>query len=173
MLADPLVRYLLEARLIGVLATHDPVASIHAVPMWYAFDGECVLLATGARSRKVRNLERDPNATFVLHDSRPGFEICGASLSGEVEVARGSKALGLIDRVHARYVAADAEEEPAVGRFLSSDDVALRLRPSLAFTWDERESAASSALRARGAALPLVPTSPRGTGQDLGSASSL
>ena len=160
-LADDLVRYLLEARLIGVLATRDDATAIHAVPMWYAPDDACVLLATGSRSRKVRNLERDPWATLVLHDSRPGFEVCGASISGKVEITRGSAAVGLIGRVHARYVAAGADEDPVVCEFLSSDDVALRLRPSTALTWDERASPANAALRARGGALPLVTTDPR------------
>jgi len=160
-LDDALVCELLGARLIGVLATLDPVRSIHAVPMWYALHEGYVLLATGSSSRKVRNLEIDPRATLVLHDSRPGFEVCGASIAGEVEVVRGFEALGLVDRVHARYVADGADEDPAVDEFLTSDDVALRLRPVTALTWDERGSLASEALRARGMALPLVTTDPR------------
>jgi hypothetical protein len=152
-LEDALVCELLEARLIGVFATRDPRTAIHAVPMWHAlYDGR-VLLATGSRSRKVRNLEHDPRATFVLHDSRPGFEICGTSISGEVEIVRGTEAVGLVDLVHARYVVEGADDDPAVRAFLMSDDVALRLRPVEALTCD--------ALRARGAALPLVSTDPR------------
>jgi nitroimidazol reductase NimA-like FMN-containing flavoprotein (pyridoxamine 5'-phosphate oxidase superfamily) len=77
-LEDPLVRELLGARLIGVLATFDD-ERIHAVPMWFAGAGDVVYLATGSRSRKVRNLGRDARATLVVHDSRPGFEVCGAS----------------------------------------------------------------------------------------------
>ena len=48
-----------------------------------------------------------------------------------------------------------------VALFLGSDDVALILRPEEAFTWDERGSEASRALREAGGALPLVPTEPR------------
>ena len=160
-LADALVRELLEARLIGVLATLDPLRSIHAVPMWYAADEDSVLLATGSRSRKVRNLQADPRATLVLHDSRPGFEVCGTSIAGRVEIVQGLEARGLVDRVHGRYVAGGADEDPAVREFFDSDDVALRLRPLTALTWDERGSPASEALRARREALPLVSTAPR------------
>jgi len=160
-LADALVRELLEARLVGVFATLDSIHSIHAVPMWYAADEGCVLLATGSRSRKVRNLQTDPRATLVLHDSRPGFEVCGTSIAGRVEIVQGLEARSLVDRVHGRYVAEGADEDPVVRGFLTSDDVALRLWPVAAFTWDERESQASRALRARGEALPLVPTDPR------------
>ncbi len=161
MLADALVRELLEARLIGVLATLDPIHSIHAVPIWYAADEGCVLLATGSRSRKVRNLQTDPRATLVVPDSRPGFEVCGTSIAGRVKIVQGLEARGLVDRVHGRYVAEGAHEDPAVREFFVSDGVALRLRPVTALTWDERGGPASTALRTRGDALPLVPTEPR------------
>jgi PPOX class probable F420-dependent enzyme len=160
-LADELVQELLAARLIGVVATLEPDGSIHAIPMWLApGDGE-ILLATGSGSRKVRNLERDPRATLVLHDSRPGAEVCGVSLRGRVELVRGESAHPLIGRVHARYVSAAGLSLPEVRDFLASDDVALRFVPDAAVTWDERPSAAAQALRTAEAALPLEPTTPR------------
>jgi hypothetical protein len=161
MLRHPLVRELLAARSICVLATLDPQHAIHAVPMWFAPDGDAVLLATGSRSRKVANLESDARATLVLHDSRPGFEVCGVSMSGRVDVLRGPHALPAIARVHDRYVVHDTQAGEHVRDFLASDDAALRFRPDSAWTWDERESPASDALRALGGALPLVPTEPR------------
>ena len=160
-LMDPLVRELLAARVVGVLATFDPAGSIHAVPMWFAAHEHCVLLATSARSRKVECLDNDPRATLVLHDSRPGFEVCGASLSGTVEVVRGPGALPLVDLVHLRYVTEEGAADRAVREFLESDDVALRLLPASCVTWDERDSPAAEALRASRGALPLRTTDPR------------
>ena len=161
MLEFPLVRELLDLRLVGVLCTLDPVLTIHAVPMWYACDGRAVVFATSSRSRKVANLEDDPRATLTLHDSRPGYEVCGALLAGSVEVARGAAAAELVDLVHRRYLAVDAEADEAVAAYLASDDVALRLTPASGITWDERGSAASERVRARGWALPLASTDPR------------
>lgn len=129
--------------------------------MWCAPDDGNVLLATGSRSRKVRNLERDPRATLVLHDSRAGFEVCGVSMEGAVEIVRDVAASQLVDRVHRRYVELASERIPEVGRFLASDDVALRFRPRSALSWDERGSDADDALSASGGALPLAPTEPR------------
>ena len=143
-----------------MLATFDHKA-IHAVPMWFALDDDQVLLATNSRSRKVRNLESDNRATVVVHDSRPGFEVCGVSMTGTVEIVRGPSAQLLIDRVHRRYVAPAAEHQAAPRGFLESDDAALRFTPESALTWDERGSEASNALRASGHALPLLPTEPR------------
>ena len=158
---DPLVRELVEARLVCVLATGDSDGGIHAVPMWFARDGDALVLATGSRSRKAANVRRDPRATFVIHDSRPGCEVCGALIRGRVDLLRGVAAQSLIELVHRRYVGAGAEAIPAVAAFLSSDDAALRFHPDVAFTWDERASDAARALRESGAALPLLPTEPR------------
>jgi PPOX class probable F420-dependent enzyme len=168
-LADPLVRELLHARLVGVLATAEAGGRIHAVPMWLAVDGDTLVLATGSRSRKVRNLRREPVATLVLHDSRPGFEICGASIRGRIELVAGDEARPLIELVHRRYVVAEAKTFSAVAEFLASDDVALRLRPDEAFTWDERGSEAARVLHEAGGALPLLPTDSRyfGSGSSL------
>lgn len=144
-----------------MLSTLEPDGSVHAVPMWFAPAEGAVLLATGSRSRKTRNLERDPRATLVLHDSRPGFEVCGASLRGWVEIVRGAAAGPLVHEVHRRYVGGAGLALPEAAQFLASDDVVLRLVPESAFTWDERENVAGLSLRESGAALPLRPTSPR------------
>ena len=160
-LGDPLVRELLSARLVCVLATLEPDGAIHAVPMWFGPHEGAIVLATGSRSRKLRNLAADPRATLVVHDSRPGFEVCGVTMAGEAEIVHGPAAQPLVDLVHDRYVTAGDDLPADVRAFLDSDDVALRFRPESAWTWDERPSSASVALRAAGAALPLEPTSPR------------
>jgi PPOX class probable F420-dependent enzyme len=160
-LSDPLVGELLAARVIGVLATIEPDGAVHAVPMWWSASEGAILLATGSRSRKIRNLERDPRATLVLHDSRPGAEVCGASIRGRVEIVRGAVAQPLVARVHGRYVSDRGLNLGEVSEFLASDDVAIRLTPETATTWDERASPAARALRESGGALPLEPTTAR------------
>jgi nitroimidazol reductase NimA-like FMN-containing flavoprotein (pyridoxamine 5'-phosphate oxidase superfamily) len=158
---DALVRELVGARLICVFATSDSDGRIHAVPMWFAPAGESLVLATGSASRKVANLAREQRATLVIHDSRPGVEVCGVCLQGRAEVVRGSSARALVELVHRRYVQAEAEAVAAVAEFLSTDDAAIRFHPEEALTWDERASAAARALRASGGALPLLTTEPR------------
>jgi PPOX class probable F420-dependent enzyme len=160
-LRDPLVRELVDARLIAVLSTLEQDGSIHAIPVWYAAAGDAIVFATGSESRKVRNIRRDPRATVTLHDSRPGMEICGASIRGTVEVVEGGAAVPLIEQVHRQYVTAEGLELPEVVEFLAFDDVVLRFRPESAVTWDERRSAAADAVRRTGTGLELVPTSPR------------
>lgn len=161
-LDDKLVRELLELRLVCVFATLDPEGgAIHAVPMWFASDRRSILLATGSRSHKVRNMRGDSRSTLVIHDSRPGFEVCGVSMMGRAEIVRGDEASPLVRRVHRRYVDESRATTSAVRAFLESDDVAIRFHPRSAFTWDQRGTEANEALRTTGAALPLVTTDAR------------
>jgi PPOX class probable F420-dependent enzyme len=159
--ADALVAELLDARLVGVLSTYDSGGFIHSTPMWYARSGHEVVLATSARSRKLRNLRRDARATLALHDSRPGYEVCGASIAGTVEIVLPPHAQELVELVHARYLATEAASDADVLTYLESDDTALRFTPATAVTWDERASAAARIVREHGWALPLVSTEPR------------
>jgi PPOX class probable F420-dependent enzyme len=161
--SDPLVRELLASRLIAVLSTLEPDGSVHAVPMWFATHGDDVILATSARSRKARNVERDPRATLVVHDSRPGSEVCGVSIRGRVEIIHAPGARPLVELVHRRYVTDAGAALSETRAFLAFDDVALRLVPERAFTWDERGNPATRALRDSGGAYPLEPTSHRAT----------
>ena len=159
-LRDPLVRELLEARLVGVLATIEPDGAVHAVPLWYASDGEAIVLATGSASRKVRNLRRDRRVTLVLHDSRPGFEIC-RGLHPRRSRARRGRRRGTDRRARSRALPEPGRRAPPAAReFLASDDLAIRLHPVAAVTWDERTSLAARELRLAGGALPLEPTAP-------------
>ena len=160
-LEDPLVAELLGAPLVGVFCTSEPDGVIHAVPMWFAVTGDSIVLATSSRSRKVANLVLDPRATLVVHDSRPGTEICGVSIRGRAALVDEASRQRLVDSVHARYVSVEGLALAEAAEFLASDDIALRLVPESAFTWDERSNPATVALRAAGGALPLVPTSPR------------
>jgi PPOX class probable F420-dependent enzyme len=160
-LADAVVSELLAARLVAVLATLEPNGAVHAVPLWFAVLDDGVVFATNAASRKVSNLLRDARATVVLHDSRPGFEVCGATLRGRVEVVTGTAATPLIDVVHRRYVSSAGLALSEARTFLAGDDAALVFRPVAAFTWDERTNPATAALRQVDGGLPLVPTTPR------------
>jgi hypothetical protein len=160
-LDDPLVEELLNARLVAVFATLNRDGAIHCVPMWFASEERSILLATGSRSTKVANLELDSRSTLVIHDSRPGFEVCGVSMVGQAEIVLGGEARPLVRRVHRRYVDESRGVPKAVKSFLESDDVALRFLPRSAFTWDQRGTNANEALRIAGGALGLLTTDPR------------
>lgn len=57
---------LLEAATIARLATRNPDGTIHIVPLLFKYVDGAILLGTQAISRKVKNIERDPNVTVLV-----------------------------------------------------------------------------------------------------------
>lgn len=142
---EPL-RHLLDARLIASLGTINRDGTPHIVAMWYLWEAEALLIPTNHATQKIRNLERDPRATVMIHDTRGGFDLCGAMLVGPVAIVRGPRALELNRRIHLRYVTERGLALDGVRRYLSGDDVTIRLQPERVATWDSRETKESGEL---------------------------
>ena len=149
-LSEPLVRELLGSRLIANLATLDPDGAVHLVGMWFLWDGEAVLSPTSQRTRKARNLLRDPRATVMVDDSRGGFDLRGVTLVGRAELVEGQAALELNRRIHEKYVTRDGLELEAVCGYLATDDVTIRLVPERVSSWDLRSTPQGRALLSTG-----------------------
>src|SRR2546425_993517 len=84
-----------RARLRAKLATFNRAGSIPLVAMWYLWDGEALLIATSHRTRKAKNLRRDPRATVMIDDSKGGFDLRGVTLVCEAEIVPSPESLEL------------------------------------------------------------------------------
>ncbi len=56
----------------AVFSTLTPAGRIHAVPVWYRWDGERFRVITGRDSAKVRNLRANPRASLCIDDREGG-----------------------------------------------------------------------------------------------------
>lgn len=102
-LADD-VRRLFETRNFGHVASLMPDGSPHSVPVWIGLEGEQIVFFTHSRSRKARNLDRDPwVATSVVDDENP---YSSAHVRGRVVERTGEEALTVMDRICDRYTGA-------------------------------------------------------------------
>jgi len=146
---------LLALRLIATLATLSEDSSLHAVPMWFRWDGTSVLIPTSGQTRKIRNLRRTPRATVTVDQCRGGLDVRGVMLMGTVDIAEGTEARHLNRSIHLKYVTAEGLDLSEVRRYLDTDDVTIRMRPDRVITWDLTESPGSRALARAGLALPL------------------
>jgi PPOX class probable F420-dependent enzyme len=70
----------------AVLATSRPDGKPHAVPVWYSLDGSTIVLTTGAKSVKGRNLLRDPQCALTVQDDRLPYSF--ALVEGEAAITR-------------------------------------------------------------------------------------
>jgi PPOX class probable F420-dependent enzyme len=132
-LTDDLKLFLGERR-YAVLATHDPGGGIHLTPIWFLYQGGCFFFASSSRSRKVKNLERDPSASVVVDGREPGRERW-VSASGPVEIVRAAEGQSMNARIRCRYLAPEALGGPIETALAASDDVTLRLAPTGWQSW--------------------------------------
>src|SRR5213078_2418724 len=109
---------------------------IHLGAMWFLWDGDAVLIPTDQRTRKARNLRRDPRATVMIDDSKGGFDLRGVTLVCEAEIVPPPESLELNRRIHRKYVTERGLELEPVRRYLATDDVTLRLRPLRTSSWN-------------------------------------
>jgi PPOX class probable F420-dependent enzyme len=149
-LPEPLATELLAAPLLANLATFNADRSVHLVPVWFLLDGRAIVIPTSGRSRKARNLEREPQATVMVHESRGGIDVRGLTLVGHAQILRGPEAVALNDRIHLKYVSARGLALESVRDFLASDDVTIRIVVERATWWDETGTDAARDLRASG-----------------------
>lgn len=150
---------LLAARLIANLATLNKDGSVHLVAMWFLWDGDHILIPTSRKTRKARNLARDPRATVMIDDSRGGFDLRGITLVGRVEIVGAPESFSLNRRIHEKYVTSAGLELAVVRAYLGTDDITLRFRPERLSSWDLRHTEQGRALSASGEFHRLVPPS--------------
>lgn len=155
-LRDELVGELLRARLIANLATVDPDGSAHVVAMWFLWEDGRLLLPTNRRTRKAKNVARDPRVTVMIDDSRGGLDLRGVTLVGRAELLGGPEALELNRRIHLKYLTRRGRELEPVDRYLSADDVTICLTPHRVSSWDLRKTPAGSELLRTGEFHPLA-----------------
>jgi hypothetical protein len=127
------------------LATHLRDGGIHLVPRWFLWDGEAILIPTSHATQKARNLERDRRASVMIDDSRYGFDLRGITVIGEVTLLRAPESFPLNRSIHLKYITAAERDSELVDRYLSTDDLTIRLEPSRAYSWDLRQTGSASA----------------------------
>ncbi|EMD22244.1 PPOX class F420-dependent oxidoreductase [Amycolatopsis azurea] len=76
--------FLAEGTRTAVFATVRPDGRPHAVPVWFAVDGDDILVNLGADTVKGRTLKENPRVSVVADDPRPPFSF--VSVEGVAEI---------------------------------------------------------------------------------------
>ncbi|MDQ7820967.1 MAG: PPOX class F420-dependent oxidoreductase [Armatimonadota bacterium] len=117
------IRAFLDAPYLAVLATVGPRGRPQATPVWFALDGDEILMNTTAGRVKLRNLQRRPYASVVVLD--PGDPDRYVQIRGPVRLdpAHGAQD---IDRLSLRYEGRPFQYPPTDAPHRR---VSIRLRP--------------------------------------------
>jgi PPOX class probable F420-dependent enzyme len=98
------VRAFLQDTRFAVIGTTNRDGSPHLTALWYEVRGDTVVMNTGAASKKVRNLKRDPRASVTVVDSKEARHV---TLEGTVTFDD-SKVTEDLTALASRYAGAEA-----------------------------------------------------------------
>jgi PPOX class probable F420-dependent enzyme len=68
------------------LASNGEDGYPHLIAMWYAIEGDKILMTTFRKSQKVKNLRRDPRCALLLEEGATYDKLKGIFLRGECEI---------------------------------------------------------------------------------------
>jgi len=134
-----LAAFLDEQRTL-ILATVGRDGWPHLMPLWFTVRAGEPWAWTYARSQKVRNLERDPRATWQVEAGTSYEQLRGVMVKARVELVRDVSAVAAFgEELFRRYTGLDPLPEPVLAmiRAQAPKRVAMRLvAAEPAVTWD-------------------------------------
>jgi PPOX class probable F420-dependent enzyme len=132
-------RAFLESGKTLYLASNGRDGFPHVVAMWYALDGEDVIMTTYRKSQKVSNLKRDPRSAIILEQGESYDRLKGLLLRGRCEVIDDEETtLATLAEVGRRFanLAHPSREAMETMRPQARKRVTLRFRTEKTASWD-------------------------------------
>ncbi len=129
---DAEIRRFLEEPNLAKLATINRDGTPQVTPIWYLFDGQHIVIITGPRSLKVRNIQRDPRVSVCI--DRPTPPYAGVIVRGVAtlqEVAYQDLALPMA----VRYMGQEEGRRLGEG-YATADLMTIRLPLENMYSWD-------------------------------------
>ena len=100
MTAEAREAFLAQTR-IGIFSTVDEDGAPISIPIWFAWDGRCIRMFTGASTPKMRRLQCDPRASLLVA-SELGTPEEWVAIDGTVTM-QSEGAMELAERLAERY----------------------------------------------------------------------
>ena len=126
----------------AVLSTIDEDGFPHSVPLGYFRLGRDVVMGVRDGTRKVANVERNPNVSILLEDGSTMADIRGVMLQGHARVVREPVEALELAREGARARGVPESEWPTAPR---PGAAYIRMTPVRTLSWDYSSSEADQA----------------------------
>jgi len=121
----------------AILTTIDNDGFPHSVPLGYFRLGRDVIMGVRDRTRKVANVENNPNVSVLLEDGSTMADIRGVMLQGHARIVREHSEALEIAREGARARGVPESEWPTEPR---PGAAYIRLTPVRTLSWDYSSS---------------------------------
>jgi PPOX class probable F420-dependent enzyme len=123
--------FLEEARWPGILSTLSPAGAPITSAVWFAVDGEEIVISTPATRPKARNARLDSRVSFIVDTKERPYR--GVAIEGvaRVDEDNGKREMRTIAERYLGPILPAAMEE----RIAAMDRVVLRIRPTRVRPW--------------------------------------
>ena len=128
MTSDAAREFLADGTHPAIIATIRADGRPHAVPVWFALDGDDLLINISENSVKSRDLLRDPRVTIVVDDETPPYAFVMVEGVAEMFKDPGAVREGTL-RIGRRYLGDEAAEQ-FVRYATGPSNVLVRIRPT-------------------------------------------
>lgn len=123
--------FLAEAKWPGVLSTLTPQGAPITSAVWFALDGDAILISTPAARPKARNARNDSRVSFLVDTRERPYK--GVAIEGTAEVIEDPERRSM-RTIAERYLGPDLPEAMEQ-RIAATDRVMLRITPSRVRPW--------------------------------------
>lgn len=133
------VKAFLESERTAHVATIGPNGRPHLVPVFYVTRGDAVATWTYAKSQKVQNLQRVPQATVLVESGEEYAELRGVSMECDVEIIHDTEQIAAIGRELTHQMVGDEQVATAASQFVRAQAqkrVGLLFTPTKVVSWD-------------------------------------
>jgi PPOX class probable F420-dependent enzyme len=123
--------FLEEAKWPGILSTLSPAGAPITSAVWFAVDGEEIVISTPATRPKARNARLDSRVSFIVDTKERPYR--GVAIEGvaRVDEDNGKREMRTIAERYLGPILPAAMEE----RIAAMDRVVLRIRPTRVRPW--------------------------------------
>jgi PPOX class probable F420-dependent enzyme len=128
MTPDAAREFLADGTRPAIIATIRADGRPHAVPVWFALDGDDLLINISENSVKGRDLMRDPRVAVVVDDETPPYAFVMVEGVAEMSKDPGAVHEGSL-RIGRRYLGDDGAEQ-FVRYATGPGNVLIRIRPT-------------------------------------------
>jgi PPOX class probable F420-dependent enzyme len=123
--------FLESGQMTATFASVRADGSPHAVPTWYAVDGDEIVFTTGETTVKAANIRERPEVVVVVQDPRPPYNY--VSVEGEARLVDDLvECRAISTQLGAKYMGADRAEEFGKRNGVPGELV-VRVRPTKVF----------------------------------------
>jgi PPOX class probable F420-dependent enzyme len=126
---DPAIRTFLDRPRFGTISTIDADGAPFSAVVWYALEGDSIIVNTAGGRRWPANLRRDPRCSFMVEDRYDYVQILGR-VQIDDDQERGQAQL---QRVAAKYLTDPALLASTIARLSAMERIVITINPDQVF----------------------------------------